>query len=173
MSDEKDLESSQSDGMVNEGAPDNEGPKLSYEELQAELSKTRREAAERRIKNRDAEKELDEYRKWKESQMSETQKAQARLAEIEAERIADYTEIAQSKFGLEDDDLEFLKGSTKAEILASAEKLASRLGRGKSTAETEEVKSNPNLFPGTRGTPVGSGKSDYNDLLRRQLAGER
>jgi hypothetical protein len=110
MSDEKDLESSQSDGMVNEGAPDNEGPKLSYEELQAELSKTRREAAERRIKNRDAEKELDEYRKWKESQMSETQKAQARLAEIEAERIADYTEIAQSKFGLEDDDLEFLKG---------------------------------------------------------------
>jgi len=146
-------------------------PQLTYEELQAELSKVRKEAADRRVTAREKENELAEFRKWKESQMTELEKAQARLAEVDKERYSDYVEIAQSKFGLEDEDLEFLKGSTKTEILASAEKLAARLGRNAGEQGGGQERVNPNLFPGTRGTPVGSGARDHNDILRSQLQG--
>lgn len=147
-----------------------ERPQLTYEELQAELAKTRREAAGKRVANKELESELDAFRKWKESQMTELEKAQSRLADVDKERFADYVEIAQGKFGLEDEDLEFLKGTTKAEILASAEKLAQRLGRTQSE-EDQTPRGNPNLFPGLRGKPVGSGANDPNARLRDQLLG--
>lgn len=178
MSEEnQDQESNATDGGLPGGQEAQDGaeggaPKLTYEELQAELAKTRREAAGKRVKNNELETELSDFRKWKESQMTELEKAQARLQEVDAERRQDYLEIAQTKFGLEDDDLEFLKGTTKAEILASAEKYSSRVG-SKASEKDEELqqRGNPNLFPGTRGTPVGSGASDVNARLREQLLG--
>lgn len=168
MSEEKVLETEEPNGEQ-EGT--GEKPQLSYEELQAELGKVRREAAGKRVANKELESELDAFRKWKESQMTEVEKAQSRLAEIEAERVADWRDIAASKFGLDEEDMEFIHGSTKADILASAEKYAKKAGKGKSEEDSGAGRGNPNLFPGTRGTPVGSRAADKNDLLRAQLQG--
>lgn len=168
MSEEKVLETEeQQSGQENEGS---EKPQLSYEELQAELAKVRREAAGKRVKNNELETELDAFRKWKESQMTEVEKAQSRLSELEKERTTDFREIAQTKFGLDDEDMEFIHGTTKAEILAAAEKYAARVGK-KVDKEEELSKGNPNLFPGTRGTPVGSRAADPNEHLRALLQG--
>lgn len=156
-------ETEESNGQENEG----EKPQLSYEELQAELAKVRREAAGKRVKNNELESELEAFRKWKESQMTEVEKAQSRLAALESERVADYREIAQTKFGLDAEDMEFIHGSTKEEILASAEKYSARVGK----RDTQESGGNPNLFPGTRGTPVGSRAADPNEHLRALLQG--
>lgn len=144
------------------------GSKLSYEDMATELAKVRREAAERRVANREKEEELAEYRKWKESQMTELEKAQARAADLEKERRADLVELAITKFDLDAEDADLISGKTKEEILASAERISKRLGR-KPAGEQENR--NPNLFPGTRGKPVGSGTVDHNDELRNRLWG--
>ncbi len=168
MSEEKVLETEELNG---EQESTGEKPQLTYEELQAELGKVRREAAGKRVANKELESELDAFRKWKESQMTEVEKAQSRLAEIEAERVSDWRDIAATKFGLDDEDMEFIHGSTKAEILASAEKYAKKAGKGKPEEGESTGRGNPNLFPGTRGTPVGSRATDPNAALRAQLLG--
>lgn len=150
-----------------------ENKPLSYEELAAELAKVRKEAAAKRVKNKELDSELEQFRKWKDSQMTELERAQNEAKNLKEQRKADAIEIAQTKFGLEAEDLEFLRGDSKEEILASAEKLASRLGRKQGENNNlpgSEV--NPNLFPGTRGSAVGAPKGDANDYLRAQLRGE-
>lgn len=175
MPEEKVQETEQTDensGTDNSGTDGGTQKQLSYEELQAELTKVRREAAGKRVANKELEGELSDFRKWKESQMTELEKAQSRLKETEDSRKADWNDIAQAKFGLEDDDMEFIHGTTKEEILASAKKYAERQGRNAGDGEDERpVNRNPNLFPGTRGEPVGKNKSSANDILREQLLG--
>ncbi len=157
--------------MVNEGAPDDGAVKLTYEELSAELAKTRKEAADRRVKARDAETKLREYDTWKASQMTELEKAQAEAKQVREDRRNDLVELALTRYGLEAEDADFLRGDTKEEILASAERVAKRLG--KTPQEGAVVVTNPNLFPGTRGKPVGSNSSDNpNDTLRNALWGK-
>ena len=164
--------------MENEGGPDQDRPKLSYEELEAELSKVRREAASKRVANKEKEAELEAFRAWKESQMTELERATKRAAELEAERDAARIEaardVAKAKFGLDDEDLEFIHGKTREEILTAAEKYASRIGKREKEDSKEEPKPSgaANLFPGVRGNPVGSSRSDINEYLRAQLRGE-
>lgn len=145
-------------------------PQLTYEELAAELAKTRREAAGKRVANKELESELDAFRKWKESQMTELEKAQQRATDLEKDRRNDLVELAIAKFGLEDDDADLLAGLTKEEIFASAKRISDRLGK---KPEADPKPTNPNLFPGTRGKPVGSGKDDPNEALRALLQGGR
>lgn len=146
---------------------------LTYEEIAAELTKVRREAAGKRVANKELEGELADFRKWKESQMTELEKAQSRLTETEQSRKADWNDIAQAKFGLDDEDMEFIHGGTKEEILASAKKYSERQGRNADADGNEGAQTtrNPNLFPGTRGDSVGRNKSTANDILRDQLLG--
>lgn len=146
---------------------------LTYEELAAELAKTRKEAADRRVKNRDAEAKLVEYDAWKASQMTELEKAQAETKREKEERKADLVELALTKFGLDVDDAEYVSGETKEAILASAEKLAKRLGKTAEDGTPVVTTNSPNLFPGLRGKPVGSGSAaDANTRLRNELWGQ-
>lgn len=160
----------------NDGNSGNEGQtgenkQLTYEEMAAELAKVRREAAGKRVANKELESELEQFRKWKESQMTELEKAQARAADLEKERRQDLVELALAKHDLEDDDADLISGSTREEIFASARRISERLG--KKDDKQDPPPRNPNLFPGTRGTPVGTGaKNDANDALRALLQGK-
>jgi hypothetical protein len=151
---------------------------LSLEDLQKELAKVRREAAGYRVKAKENEQAKSELDKIRESQMSDLEKAQARIKALEEENTKTSRQaaldVAKAKYGFDDDDLEFISGDTPEAIAAAAEKLAKRLGsknEGES-ASGGNASGNPNLFPGVRGKPVGAGKDDMNELLRRQLRGE-
>jgi acyl-CoA reductase-like NAD-dependent aldehyde dehydrogenase len=173
MSDNEGAENTQSqvDNAVetfeNEGGAQG---KLTYEELAAELAKVRREAAAKRVTNKELDSKLKEYDDWKQSQMSELEKANARAKALEEERKADLIELAIAKHGLDEGDADLIAGNTKEEIFASAKRLSDRIGK-KTTDEPKEEPPNPNLFPGARGKPVGSGKTDYNEELRQALWG--
>ena len=151
---------------------------LSVEDLKKELAKVRKEAADRRVKARDLEAKAKELDELKQAQMSDLEKAQARVKELEETNSKTAREaafkVAVATYDFEEGDLEFIHGDTPEEIAASAEKLSKRLG-GKKNEEGQEQDSkprNPNLFPGTnnRGTPVGGkNRDDANKSLRDQL----
>jgi len=151
-----------------------EGTKeLSVDDLKKELEKVRKEAASHRVKARENAEAKTELEKIRQSQMSDLEKAQARVKELEekdsARAIDAAIEIAKAKYGFEEDDVEFLHGSNAEEIAASAEKLSKRLGKKEDPNGQASAGQNPNLFPGTRGKPVGSTGPDHNAILRQQL----
>lgn len=150
--------------------------KWTLEDLQKELAKTRREAAGYRVKAKENETAKSELDKIKEAQMSELEKANKRIADLEALTKTSAKEaaleVAKAKYGFDADDLEFVKGDTPEEIAASAEKLAKRLGVKEEGTTATTSSGSPNLFPGTRGKPVGKDKEDVNEYLRKQLRGE-
>lgn len=130
----------------------------SVEELKAELKKVRREAASRRVANNQKEAELAEFRKWKESQKTELQKAQERAAELE-KLVADYEkrdmQLAAAKAAKLDLDLaDRIRGNTPEEMLEDAKRLAEKTGKRSSIIDP---------FAG-RGGAVRSPKNAYEAL---------
>lgn len=92
--------------------------------LLAELEKTRREAADRRVKARESsdkaatlEERLLKIEQEREKERLETQKTQIHNLRL----------TAITKFGLSPDDLEFLTGETSEAIEGQAKKLAERI----------------------------------------------
>src|SRR5690242_19228368 len=117
-----------------EGQSATEGNESNWtlEDLQKELAKVRREAAAHRVKAKENEQAKSELDKIRESQMTELEKANKRIADLEAvtKNTAKQAalEVAKAKYGFDDEDLEFVKGDTPEEIATSAEKLSKRLG---------------------------------------------
>src|SRR5882672_10939294 len=70
---------------------------LSVDELKAELAKVRKEAASRRVLTREQSEQLEEFKKLKEAQMSDLEKAQSRASELEKALNAATKESAQIK----------------------------------------------------------------------------
>lgn len=144
------------------GTENNSGTEsnLTPEQLRAELTKVRQEAAARRVALRDAEEKAKKWEEYEESQKTELEKLQAQLAEkdkklAETAREKTIASLAR-KYHLEDDDLEFLTGSDEATLETQAEKLAKKLGRDQS----QETQRRPaDLLAGNRGTAVGSANS--------------
>lgn len=150
------------------------GEKLTYEEMEAELKRVRNEAASRRVQNREiktqAQTELEEAaRKWKEyeeSQKTELQKLQDQLAERDR-MLSEYSvnklrgDVAK-EFGLDSEDAELLTGSDEATIRKQAERLKTRLGT------KNEAPRPVDLLAGTRGQPIGSQNDNANidDIIR-------
>lgn len=145
---------------------------LTLEDALKELAKVRKEAASKRVQNRDLEEKARKFEEWEQSQMTELEKAQARIAELETgtktQQKQAALEVAQAKYGFDDEDLEFLRGDTPEQIKESAAKLAKKLKKDVGE-EKPPGTPNPNLFPGTRGTPVGHGAVDHNAILRAQM----
>lgn len=135
---------------------------LTPEQLRAELTKVRKEAADRRIKLREAEDKAKKWSEYEESQKSELQKLQEAVAERDkklAEKEADVVraKIAR-KHNVADEDLDLLVGDE-----ANMERLAARLGK------SDEAPKNPaDLLAGNRGTPVGSKGNTFSmdDFIR-------
>lgn len=154
------------------------GTELTYEELlskyerqASELAKTRREAASRRVTGKEKDAELEEFRNWKESQRSESdrlaeraERAESELAALKYQRLQ--TEVAQEA-GLDLDLADRIRGDSRDSMLKDAKDLAERAGR----------RQNSDLDPyaGHRGGPVkakttGDKNSDaFNAWLQNQI----
>jgi hypothetical protein len=135
---------------------------LTPEQLRAELTKVRKEAADRRIKLREAEDKAKKWSEYEESQKTELQKLQEAVAERDkklAEREAEVTRAKIAReFNVSDDDLDLLVGDEE-----NMKRLAKRLGK------SDEAPRNPaDLLAGNRGTPVGSSGNTFSmdDFIR-------
>lgn len=124
--------------------------------LKKMVKKLRSENARARTKNREEQTELDAFRAWKESQMTEQEKLQARLAAAEA-RVAEAERRAVlSEFGIDDDLAEFVTGSPE-EMREKAERLAAK------TAKKDGLV--PQLFDNSSRSPVSPKKDDGGTFL--------
>jgi hypothetical protein len=144
---------------------------LPPDELVQVILDLRAENAKRRVEEKQREKELEEYRKWRDSQKSELEKLKeenATLKKLTTQAQKEKARIAVGKeAGLDPDLWEFIKGDTEEDMLASANKLASKAKKG----------SSPNdVFAGRRGGPVGDKPKDTkemaNDYLRQLIFGQ-
>jgi len=136
---------------------------LTVEELKAELAKVRREAASRRVANKEKEKELEEFQKWKDSQKSELEKALERAKAAEEKAAKADLEKLQRKVakdaGLDPELADRLIGDSEEELLADAKALAAKYKPSGAGA----------TFAGRRGSAVTTGKttsSTFNDFIR-------
>lgn len=170
------MEQSQVDETaVDESVDDvDEASELSKEDLLAEVQKLRREAGGRRVQNKALKAEQDaklaEYEEWKKSQMTETERLKVEKAALEQtakELLSEKRRTAAAiKLGLDLEDIDLIKGDTEEEVMASAKRLAARLG-------VKKESSSEGLFPGKRGKPVGSGaKSDPATAFNAFMRGE-
>lgn len=140
---------------------------LSVEDLKAALARANREAAGRRVSNKEKEAELAEYREWKKSQMSEVDRLKSENAEIEARLRQAQKENLQRKIaekaGLDSKLATRLVGDSEEEMLADARALAAELPGGKSTAS--------GMLAGTRGRPVGQSAEESDaEWFRKQFS---
>lgn len=124
------------------------------ETLKKMIKKLRGENAKSRTEKNSQKSELEEFRAWKESQMTELEKAQARIAELEERNSSVAREAVLAKYGIdEDDDLaEFVTG-TREEMETKAAKLSERL-------RTKEADPVPDLFKNSSRGPVKTQTKD-------------
>lgn len=144
---------------------DNDGPQLTLEEWKAEAVKARREAAGKRVKNKEVEAQLAELAELKKAQMTELEREKAEKAELQAEMVLIRKEKAQrdlaAKYKLDDDLAEFIKGDTPEEMEKSAKKLAEKMKSGLPGAN--------GMLAGSRGKPVGASNDLSADKMLRDL----
>lgn len=150
--------------VVNNQPPEpTEPPKLSYEQMEAELKKVRAEAASRRVALREQEEAAKKWTEYEESQKSELQKLQDAVAERDKRLAERDLEITRSKiareFNVADEDLDLLVGDE-----ASMKRLAEKLGKANAKVEPKRP---VDLLAGNRGKPIGSPSGfSMDDLIR-------
>jgi len=137
---------------------------LSPEELVGYVKTLRAENAKHRTEKNAKEAELTEFRTWKESQKSDIEKANDAAAAAKKENTDLLRKNAGLFYGLDEDLLEFVNGSTPEEIQASAAKLAGK------TAPVQKKTSASDVFAGNRGEPVGSGPKDTKQLANDYMS---
>jgi hypothetical protein len=152
---------------------------LSAEDLATIIRDLRKENAAKRVKDKDLSAQIKEYEEWKESQLTELEKARQERDSAIAESRTALIDLYADKHNVPEERRKFLSGATREEI----EEAAMVLGTPKSDSGEEDEKnskenppppSGPNLFPGAsnRGTAVassGSGGTDFDSVLREAL----
>lgn len=138
---------------------------LSKEELVAQLRRTRKESAGRRVANREKEAELEEFKKWKESQKTELERLreraeQAEKTATELKREREQAAVAKAA-GLDPEFADRIRGNSKEEMLEDAKKLAEKF------SAAPAVKAE--IFTGGRGAPV-TPTPDNADAFRSWLS---
>lgn len=139
---------------------------LSEEDKDAIIASLRQENAAKRVKNRELDTELQEFRTWKANQMTDLEKANARIAELEGKERASEIEKLQRKVakavGLSFSLSDRIRGDSEAEMLEDAKSLLKEAGKPKGGL-TDRV---------TTGGPVGGGKPENQegDWLRGVLS---
>lgn len=104
---------------------------LTASELLAELAKVRKEAAARRVENRELKATQEELQKYKDAEKTELERLTERANKAE-ESLAILSQASLKRdvalaAGLEPELADYLKGSTKEELESSAEILASKI----------------------------------------------
>ncbi len=139
------------------GSQENGSQKLSYEQLESELSRVRHEAASRRVALREQEAAAKKWQEYEESQKTELQKLQDQLAEREKALAAKDNDILRNKiareFNVADEDLDLLVGDEE-----NMKRLATRLGQ---KSETPSNTPPTDLLAGNRGKPVGNSQNTF------------
>jgi len=135
------------------------------------IRKLRDENAKRRVEGNESKAELDEFRKWKDSQLSELERAQKAVNEARAEAIESWRHLAAKEYGVPENLVSRIQGDSRESIFADAKTLAPPAGE--KPAEQQQPMG-LNLFGGIHGSPVAS-KSDgsADEALRRALRGGR
>lgn len=155
----------QSENNVNDGSTD--VSKLTEEQLRDELGKVRREAAQRRIENRDLKTKADKWAEYEESQKTELEKLQAELAkrdnELSSFKLSAMKTSIAREVGLDADDAELLSGTDEVAIREQAEKLKARLAPKQGNSPVD-------LLAGKRGQPVGKDSEANIDAMIRASA---
>lgn len=140
---------------------------LEAEQLREMVKKLRRENGKTRVQKNEVTAELEEFRKWKESQLTAAEKAEKRAAEAERElaemkRAKLQREIAD-EFELDSDLAEFITGSDAKEMRAKAEKLAAKT--------VSKVAGASDFQPGSKGKPpVKPGTAKTGGAFLEELA---
>ena len=126
------------------------------EDALKELDKVRREAAGRRVKNKEAEEKAKLWEEHVQAQKTDLEKLTENVSALQSENARLKHEQLREKVArdskLDPEDFEFLIGDTEDELKAKAEKLNSR--RGKQTAD---------FYAGQRGTRVDATKEETAD----------
>lgn len=142
---------------------DNSSSSLTHEQALAELSKVRKEAADRRIKLRDAEEKAKKWEEFEESQKSELQKLQDSVAERDRKLAEKELEITRSRiareFDVAEEDLDLLVGDED-----NMKRLAKRLGKPTDGSPPKPA----DLLAGNRGKPLGGSSNTFSmdDFIR-------
>jgi len=136
----------QSSNEVNETQPvsepiqEQETPKVFTQKELEKIIAERLERERKKYKDYDELKKVaEEYKKMKEAQMTEEEKLQSKLAELEAAVLEKELEVQEAmiektkmkvamEMGLPADALDFISGSTEEEIREAAEKFKNLLG---------------------------------------------
>lgn len=140
---------------------------LTHEQALAELAKVRREAAAKRIANRDLEEQAKKWKEYEESQKSELQKLQEAVAERDRQLAEKAAEVARAKiareFNVADEDLDLLVGDEE-----NMKRLAARLGKPQEQGTPQRP---ADLLAGNRGKPLGTSGNTFSmdDFIRGQV----
>lgn len=134
-----------------------EGQRMSYEDLEKELSKVRNESASRRVELRDYKQKADEWDKYQESQKTELQKLQEQLAEREKALASKDVDILRAKiasqYNVAEEDYDLLTGDEE-----NMKRLAAKLGKEKGTTSSNGPST---LLAGNRGKPLGNEGNNF------------
>jgi hypothetical protein len=139
---------------------------LSDDDKDRIIADLRKENAAKRVKNRDLDTELNEFRSWKANQMSDLDKANARVAELEKVQRDAETDKLQRKVakavGLSYSLADRIRGDSEAEMLEDAKSLLKEAGK----------KTGGLIDRGPSGGPVGGENPDKDkgDWLRGALS---
>jgi len=137
---------------------------LSNDQLIDYIGKLNKENAKHRVAKQSVNAELDEFKKWKESQMSKEEKLAAdNVALSKKARKADQFDVALQA-GLDLDFYELVNGDTEDEMLENAKKLAAKLPAKDSVSEltggVRRIGPPSSVFQGARGEAVNESKSE-------------
>ena len=150
---------------------------LTQDELVDYVKTLRKENAQHRTEKQATKKELDEFRVWKDSQKTELERAQEKASQLEKDNLSLLRTNAALAVGLTVDDVEFITGTTKDEIEASAKKLAERFGTNDDAIAQVAGKSGvTDVFAGARGTPINQKndpKQAANEFMSQLIWGSR
>lgn len=154
------------EGTAESGTP----AKLTYEQMEAELARVRREAGNRRNKEKDLNDKLQKFTEWEKSQMTELERAKAEKADLEKEMRElvqeKHQSIAGAKAGLDPELYDRIRGDSAEEMLEDAKRLA---GRYPSTGTAKSPAGD--LFASERGKPVGStSEESESEWFRKQFS---
>lgn len=118
-----------------EGEPTEPVKTLSEDDKDEIIASLRQENAAKRVKNRELDTELQEFRTWKAGQMSDLDKANARVAELERVQQEAETDKLQRKVakavGLSYSLADRIRGDSEAEMLEDAKSLLKEAGKPK------------------------------------------
>lgn len=140
---------------------------LGPDELVKEVKKLRRESAKHRTAKQQKDAELEEFRAWKDSQLSELEKAQKKASELEGELTELRREKQQKEAAkaakLSADVADRIRGNTPEEMLEDAKRLAELFPQGGSSTAA---------VAGSAGKTPVTGKGSDTDWFRNFLNGK-